>query len=221
LLLNVRIIYQYLEFLKLSGIQDIFVSGQEKNNQNESVKADLEDLAGKYVNCTDCELCENRIKLVYGEGNPQSKLMIISEGPGNEENLTGRPFVGAAGKLLTKMLMAINIERKDIYITNVVKCRPPGNRDPYPEEVQACSHILQEQIDIIQPKLLLILGKVAAESLLKQSQSLGAYRKMKNYYQGIRAFVTYHPAALLRNSEWKKPAWIDLQNLQKEYEKIL
>ena len=133
--MNSKVIDQYLEFLKLSGIQDIFVSGQEKKDQIEPSKIGLDQLAKKYANCSDCKLSENRIKLVYGEGNPHSKLMIISEGPGRDENLSGRPFVGAAGQLLTKMLAAIKIDRRDIYITNVVKCRPPGNRDPYPEEV--------------------------------------------------------------------------------------
>lgn len=213
-------INQYLEFLKLSGIQDVFVSEPEKKMEIVKQAPSLEELAAKYAECKLCPLHTNRVKLVYGEGNPNSNLMIISEGPGHDENVTGKPFVGAAGQLLTKMLSAIKLDRKDIYITNVVKCRPPGNRDPHPEEVIACSLILQEQIDIIQPKLLLVLGRVAAETLLKQSESLGNYRKMENYYQGIRTFVTYHPAALLRNAQWKKPAWIDLQNLQKVYESL-
>ncbi|MCK4956949.1 MAG: uracil-DNA glycosylase, partial [Candidatus Cloacimonetes bacterium] len=119
------------------------------------------------------------------------------------------------------MLNAINIEREDIYITNVVKCCPPGNRDPHPEEILACQNYLLEQIAIIKPKILLILGKVAAESILKLGLSLTAYREKTYLFQGIKTYVSYHPAALLRNVSWKRYAWTDLQKLQKDYEKLL
>ena len=212
---------QYLEFLQLSGIQDIFVSPQAQQPEPSlDSAAKLQKLAEKYANCQDCALAAGRDKLVYGEGDPAAKLMIISEGPGQEENISGKPFVGAAGKLLTKMLAAINLQRSEIYITNVVKCRPPQNRDPQPQEILACNHILQEQLEIIQPRFLLVLGKVAAETLLQKKLSLAAYRKQENYYSGLRTYVTYHPAALLRHAAWKKPAWIDLQKLQQDYEKI-
>jgi DNA polymerase len=219
--LQAKQIRQYLEFLKLSGVQDIFLSANSPSADRAELAAhQLRTLAQKYSSCQDCALAAGRDKLVYGAGNPIAKLMVISEGPGREENISGQPFVGAAGKLLSKMLAAIQLERSEIYITNVVKCRPPQNRDPHPEEISACSHILAEQMEIIQPRLLLVLGKVAAESLLKQGLSLGAYRQQDNYFRGIRTFVSYHPAALLRHSAWKKPAWVDLQKLQKEYKKL-
>jgi DNA polymerase len=146
--------------------------------------------------------------------------MLIGEGPGADEDRTGRVFVGRAGQLLTKMLQAINLERNEVYITNVVKCRPPGNRNPKPEEVECCLPYLEEQIEIIKPKLLLLLGKVAAVALFKQNRTLHSFRESNLEYHGIKTYVTYHPSALLRNPQWKKPAWIDLQKLQKDYESL-
>ena len=147
--------------------------------------------------------------------------MVIGEGPGEQENLTGRPFVGAAGGLLDKMLAAIHLPREDIYITNIVKCRPPGNRNPESAERLACMPYLVEQIQIIQPKMLLILGLVAAQSLLGNDNTLGWHREHSHSFLDIPAYVTYHPAALLRNSNWKRPAWEDLQAFEKEYQKLL
>lgn len=209
---------QYLEFLNLSGIQDIFISEQSEINLQSK---NLENLAIVHSKCKRCALHKNRIKFVYGVGSSNAKLMVISEAPGHEENLSGKLFVGASGQLLTKMLNAIKIDRKDIYITNVVKCTPPRNRNPLPEEIFACSIYLQEQLDIIKPEIILILGKVAAESLLKLGLTLTNYRKKTYQYQGIKTYVTYHPAALLRNAGWKKFAWVDLQKLQKDYERII
>jgi len=147
--------------------------------------------------------------------------MLIGEGPGEQENLTGRPFVGPAGNLLTNMLKAINLSREDVYICNIVKCRPPNNRNPEPEEREACLPYLLEQIDIIQPKLILMLGLVAAQTLLNTKLSMEKLRQTTHSFQGIKTFVTYHPSALLRNPNWKKPAWQDLQRFQAEYVKLL
>ena len=206
----------YLEYLKLSGINDLII----KEKEREEHLPDLQDLAQRYRNCTSCKLASGRIKMVYGEGNPHSKLILIGEGPGADENLTGKPFVGRAGQLLTKMLQAISINRKDVYITNVVKCRPPNNRNPQPDEINACLPYLDEQLEIIQPKLLLLLGKVAAESLLREKKSLGKYRESIHFYRDIKTYVTYHPSALLRNPGWKKYAWIDLQKLRGDYKSL-
>lgn len=208
-----RSLEQHLELLKLSGINELYLDRTTTNNN----APDLEILKQQYADCTKCGLSENRIKFVYGEGSSQAKLVLIGEAPGANENITGKPFVGRAGQLLTKMLQAIHIERDEVYITNVVKCRPPNNRNPLTEEIKACSPYLQEQLEFIKPDLLLLLGRVAAEALLQQKKSLSKYRENTHLFQGIKTYVTYHPSALLRNPGWKKFAWIDLQKLRDDY----
>ncbi|HQQ67507.1 MAG TPA: uracil-DNA glycosylase [Candidatus Cloacimonadota bacterium] len=209
-----RALIQYLELIKQSGIRELY------RPRSDNAKL-LEELSLRYADCQKCPLANGRIKLVYGEGNPDADIMLIGEGPGEQENLSGRPFVGAAGQLLDKMLAAINIRREEIYIANIVKCRPPGNRNPNSEERLACMPYLIEQIGIIRPKVLLIMGLVAAQSLLSDSETLGWHREKTHDFMGIPAYVTYHPAALLRNDNWKRPAWEDLQRFQKEYEAML
>lgn len=207
---------QYLEYLKLSGIDELYVktpSGSMELDDNST----LDHLQQKYSQCRKCVLHEGRIRFVYGEGNPSARLMLIGEGPGAEENATGRPFVGRAGQLLTKMLKAIHLEREDVYITNVVKCRPPNNRNPLPDEIRACAPYLDEQISLIAPRLILLLGRVAAEALLNLNLSLTLYREKTYEYRGVKTYVTYHPSALLRNPGWKQYAWIDLQKLRDDY----
>ena len=209
-----RELIQHLELLKNHGVKEIFLPTSHKAEI-------LKELSVKYSTCTKCKLHTGRIKFVYGEGNPDALAMLIGEGPGEQENLTGRPFVGPAGNLLTKMLKAINLSREDVYICNIVKCRPPNNRNPEPEEREACLPYLLEQIDIIQPKLILMLGLVAAQTLLNTKLSMEKLRQTTHSFQGIKTFVTYHPSALLRNPNWKKPAWQDLQRFQAEYVKLL
>ena len=208
-----KAIKQYLEYLKLSGIQDIFVKPPIEINKAELLKA----LEEKYNTCMKCALHTGRIKFCYGNGNPDAKLLIIGEGPGADENRMGEVFVGRSGQLLTKMLSAINLSRDEVYIANIVKCRPPDNRNPLPEEKSACLPYLEEQISIIQPELILMLGKVAAVTLLEIDQTLKAFRQQTHNFREIKTYVSYHPSALLRNPSWKKFAWIDLQNLQKDY----
>lgn len=215
-----RALLQYLELLKQSGIRQLYLEPAVAPAAVDK-KALLEALTQKYSDCELCPLAAGRLNLVYGEGNANSTAMLIGEAPGDSENKIGQPFVGAAGKLLDKMLAAIQIQREDIYITNIVKCRPPENRNPSTEERLACMPYLVEQIQIIQPKILLILGLVAAQSLLGNSNTLTWHRQSCHEFMGIPAFVTYHPAALLRNSNWKRPAWEDLQAFQIEYEKLL
>ena len=219
-----------MEYIRMSGIEEIFHKPEFMKNTGEKNSHELEirnaenllrELKEKYKNCRKCVLSENRIKFVYGEGNSHAKLMLIGEAPGADENVTGKPFVGRAGKLLTKMLAAIQLKREDVYITNVVKCRPPNNRNPLPNEVSACSPYLEEQISIIKPQLILLLGKVAAVSLLKMNNTLGHFREDTYSIHGIKTYVTYHPSALLRNPNWKKFAWIDLQKVQRDYLNIL
>ncbi len=208
-----RALIQYLELLHNTGIRQLFLPEDEKSRL-------LANLAVKYQDCDKCALASGRINLVYGEGNPNAKAMIIGEAPGDQENKSGRPFVGQAGQLLDKMLAAIQLSREQIYIANIVKCRPPENRNPQPEERLACMPYLIEQIEIIQPKIILIMGLVAAQSLLSNNESLGWHRGKRHEFMGIPVHVSYHPAALLRNPNWKHPAWEDLQLFQKEYEAI-
>ncbi len=212
--MKLNALHQYLEFLANSGIKELYFPGSDKRQR-------LNDLQIQYSTCSKCPLHKNHHNFVYGEGNPDAIAMLIGEGPGEQEDLKGRPFVGAAGQLLDKMLAAIHINRSEIYITNIVKCRPPGNRNPELEERLTCLPYLVEQINIIQPKILLIMGLVAAQTLLGNNNSLGWHREKIHYFMDIPVFVTYHPSALLRNSNWKRPAWIDLQEFEKEYRKIL
>ena len=205
--------------MKISGIDSIYYN-KEEIVEDEVLSKNLIELAASYEQCQRCKLHTNRIKLVYGDGDQNARLMLIGEGPGADENATGRTFVGKAGQLLTKMLAAIHIDRKDVYITNVVKCRPPNNRNPEPEEIEACYPYLKEQISIIKPDLILLLGRVAAEALLKQGKTLKNYRLTTHEIMGIKTYVTYHPSALLRNPGWKKFAWIDLQKLEIDYNNI-
>ncbi len=216
-------ILEYLEFLQLSGIQDIFFKSpiqtdtDMSNAQDELKNTDLEILKERYKNCKKCSLWKGRIKFVYGEGNPKADIMIIGEAPGANENIQGKPFVGRAGQLLTKMLAAINIARKDVYITNTVKCRPPNNRNPLTEEIAACRPYLEEQISIIKPKYFLILGRVAANTMLKLNIPMKEYRKKVYELYGAKVYVTYHPSALLRTPAWKKLAWEDLKRFRDDY----
>jgi uracil-DNA glycosylase family 4 len=171
----------------------------------------LEKVTKHISSCTRCTLYSTATNHVPGEGNPNADFMCVGEAPGATEDETGRPFVGAAGQLLTKILGAINLKREDVYICNVLKHRPPGNRNPRPEEVIACSPYLIRQIDLIKPKVILALGTFAAQTLLDTKLSIGKLRGQVHRYYGVPLIVTYHPAALLRNPGWKRPTWEDVQ----------
>lgn len=168
-------------------------------------------VAERIASCTRCSLAQSRKNTVPGEGNPAADLMLVGEGPGATEDETGRPFVGAAGELLTQILGSIGIPRESVFIANVVKCRPPQNRKPLPDESTACLPYLRRQVQLVRPKVILALGATAAESLLGVRKSLGALRGAVHLYGGIPLVVTYHPAALLRNPNWKKPTWDDVR----------
>lgn len=180
----------------------------------------LEHLDRMICTCQKCPLGATRTKFVFGVGNPHAKLVLVGEAPGADEDLQGEPFVGRAGQLLNKILEAINFRREDVYICNILKCRPPNNRDPLPEEVSACEPHLWKQLELIQPKLILCLGRIAAQVLLKTNNSLASLRGNVHDYRGIRLMVTYHPAALLRNPNWKRPAWEDVQKVRKLYDEL-
>ncbi|HJR17707.1 MAG TPA: uracil-DNA glycosylase [Gemmatimonadales bacterium] len=158
-----------------------------------------------------CALCPNRINPVPGHGNPDARLVLVGEGPGATEDAQGKPFVGQAGNLLNGILEAIEVPRESVYITNIVKCRPPQNRKPLPDEIAACIPYLHRELEIIRPKVILALGSTAAEAILGMRKSLGELRNKVHTYNGIPLVVTYHPAALLRNPNWKKPTWDDVR----------
>jgi uracil-DNA glycosylase family 4 len=171
----------------------------------------LEKLAERIASTYCCDLCPTRTNAVPGEGNPQARLVLVGEGPGATEDKTGRPFVGAAGKLLDEILGAVDLKRDEVFICNVVKCRPPENRKPLPDEIEACMPYLRRQLAIIRPRVILTLGGTAAEAMLGVRQSLGQLRGRVHTYDGIPLVATYHPAALLRNPNWKKPTWDDVR----------
>lgn len=168
-------------------------------------------IANEVESCTRCPLYKTAIRGVPGSGNPNADFMCIGEGPGANEDEQGLPFVGAAGQLLTKILAAVNLAREEVFITNVVKHRPPGNRNPEPNEIEACTPYLIRQLDLIQPKVILALGTFAAQTLLNTKTPIGKLRGDVHRYRGIPVVVTYHPAALLRNPAWKRPTWEDVQ----------
>ena len=171
----------------------------------------LEQVAERIRTTYCCALCPNRTNAVPGEGDPTARLVLIGEGPGATEDATGRPFVGQAGTLLDSILEAIDVPRSSVYITNIVKCRPPQNRKPLPDEMAACLPYLHRQLDLIRPRVILALGGTAGEALLGVRKSLGELRGKVHTYNGIPLVVTYHPAALLRNPNWKKPTWDDVR----------
>jgi len=164
--------------------------------------------------CAKCDLHKTRTNFVFGMGNPNADIMFIGEAPGRDEDMQGLPFVGKAGQLLDKMLGALHIQREEVYIANVLKCRPQNNRDPLAEEVLQCEPYLKEQIKLISPKVIIALGRIAAQVLLKSEESLGKLRQVNHTYEKIPFLVTYHPAALLRNPSWKAQSWQDLKKIK-------
>jgi uracil-DNA glycosylase len=172
-------------------------------------------------NCRKCKLCEGRTHVVFGSGDPTAAFVVIGEGPGADEDAQGLPFVGRAGQLLTKMLAAIDFSRDDVYITNAVLCRPPSNRNPEPDELAACAPFLADKLAVIQPKVILALGSVASQSLLRTKEAIGKLRGRVHPFGDAVLIPTFHPAFLLRNpgQEYKRMAWEDLKLARREYDK--
>ncbi len=176
------------------------------------VPAALDAVRAELGGCTRCKLSTlGRNTIVFGEGNPHADLLFAGEGPGYYEDKSGRPFVGKAGALLDKMIEAMGLRREDVYICNVVKCRPPNNRDPEPDEIAACRPFLEAQVDAIRPKVVVTLGRFAAQTLLGSTQSMGRLRGQFHPYADAQLMPTYHPAYLLRNPADKRKTWADLQ----------
>lgn len=192
------------------------------NATPEKVKA-LEELRKIAVVCALCKLAPTRTQVVFGVGNPDAKLVFVGEAPGHDEDVQGIPFVGRAGQLLTDMLehpRSLGIKRSDVYICNVIKCRPPNNRNPEPDEIDCCEPYLLQQLDIIQPKVICALGKFAAQTLLRTETAISKLRGNWYEYHGIPLMPTFHPAALLRNPAWKKDCWGDLLKIKDKLDSL-
>jgi len=181
----------------------------------EVAAAPLDQLHTEIEKCQLCSLGKTRNKLVYGTGNANAKLVFVGEAPGKDEDMQGEPFVGRAGKLLTKIIESINLKREDVYICNIIKCRPPENRNPLPEEIEACEPFLIKQLEIIKPTVICALGKFAAQTLLKTEVPISALRGSFHDYHGIPVMPTYHPAYLLRNPKMKRAVWEDIQLVER------
>lgn len=175
---------------------------------------DLPALSKAVSTCRLCGLCETRTQTVFADGAPTARLVLVGEAPGRDEDLQGLPFVGRAGQLLNKMLAAIDLKREEVYICNVLKCRPPDNRTPLPDEVERCRPYLEQQIALVKPALICALGLSAAQALLRTKASMTSMRGRTFEYLGIPLIPTYHPAALLRNPNLKRDAWVDLQRIR-------
>ncbi len=173
----------------------------------------LDDLAAQWSDCRRCPLCHGRNRLVFGEGASNARLVFVGEGPGYEEDRSGRPFVDPAGQLLTRIIEAMNLTRDQVYICNIVKCRPPDNRDPLPEEKAACRPCLEHQLDLIQPQVICALGKCAAQTLLETSTPISELRGRFYTYKGIKLMPTFHPSYLLRNPDQKRAVWEDMKKI--------
>ncbi len=189
------------------------VSEQKPQEKPSARPTTLADLEASLQGCQLCSLCKERKNIVFGQGNPAAELVLVGEAPGREEDERGFPFVGEAGRLLEKILFAMGLRREDVYICNVIKCRPPRNRDPQIDEIAACEQFLQEQLEIIRPRLIVTLGRFAAQTLLQSKDPISRIRGHWHEYRGIPLMATYHPAYLLRNPAGKRDVWQDIKQV--------
>ena len=215
----------FLEMLKASGVREIYtpVSRRMKSAEtpNGNAGEEFSELQKQVTDCTKCgELVQNRHTVVFGSGNPEAELLFIGEAPGAEDDRQGLPFVGRAGQLLTKMIQAIQFSREEVFIANVLKCRPPSNRPPKPEEIENCEPYLVKQISLIQPKVICALGTFAAQTLLKTVTPISSLRGRVHDYHGIPLICTFHPSYLLRSPSEKRKAWEDLKRLRALYDEL-
>lgn len=216
----IRDLKTYLEYLKGMGIDSLPLSKNFFGGANPSDPLTLQKIRAELGDCKRCKLQRTRRTIVFGEGNEKATLMFIGEGPGYDEDVQGRPFVGKAGQLLTKIIQSIHLKREEVYITNIIKCRPPQNRNPEPDEIETCFPFLMKQIQAIKPKIICALGTFSAQTLLKTNAKITALRG-KTYDLGeIQVVPTYHPAFLLRNPEKKKEVWEDMKRIQQLLSKI-
>lgn len=208
-----------LELLRDLGYTHLDLSRpvtQAQGDAAEPTSSAFEELAAEAGACTSCKLAGTRTNVVYGVGNPNADLMFIGEAPGRDEDLKGEPFVGRAGQLLTDIIKAMKLTRDDVYIANVIKCRPPENRNPEPDELDACRPFIRRQVELIQPKVIVTLGRFALQSLLERDYSITAHRGTWLEYNGVKVMPTYHPAYLLRTPSAKKDVWNDMKKVMAE-----
>jgi len=199
-----------LELERLMGV-DALMLGRGEQPADDGVEAELGAVQEQVAVCTGCRLHEGRTHTVFARGNPRAALMFIGEAPGHEEDIQGYPFVGPAGSLLDKMIAAMGLERDEVYVANILKCRPPGNRDPRPDEIESCFPFLRRQIELVAPRIICTLGRPASNTLLRTSASMGSLRGRWHSFDGIPLMPTYHPAYLLRSPGQKRRAWEDLK----------
>ena len=212
-----RSIKHIVEMEIMAGNKDVCVKKvKSKNREVKREGGTLEALRKEVEVCTKCQLYKTRTNSVFGEGNINADLMFIGEAPGRDEDKQGKPFVGRAGQLLTDIIAAIGLKREEVYIANILKCRPPDNRNPLPDEIKECSPYLYAQIECIKPKVICALGKFSAQTLLQTETPISQLRGKFHDYRGIKLMPTYHPAYLLRNSAGKKDVWEDMQLIAKE-----
>jgi uracil-DNA glycosylase len=212
-----------LELLREFGFTHLDI-GERRAASGEQVAASgeledddlLGDLQKVAMACEKCRLSKSRTQVVYGVGNPNADLMFIGEAPGRDEDLKGEPFVGRAGQLLTDIIKAMKLTRDDVYIANVIKCRPPENRNPEPDELDACRPYIRRQVELIQPKVIVTLGRFALQSLTEKGYAISSTRGQWLEYNGVRVMPTYHPAYLLRNPAAKKEVWADMKKVMAE-----
>jgi len=203
----------HLHYQKELGIHTLLTQGTRKERLN------LASIRQELGECTRCRLHEGRNHVVFGEGDPHAALVFVGEGPGREEDLQGKPFVGRAGELLTRIIESIELTREEVYIANIVKCRPPKNRDPKPDEIQTCLPFLMRQLEAIKPRIICCLGTFAAQTLLGTEERISALRGRFHAYKGTKLMPTYHPAFLLRNPQFKRAVWEDMKQIREEYNK--
>ena len=210
----------------LSSLQDFLLYQKEQGvlglpllQQQVTVNKDqqLENVRSELGECTRCKLHQHRRHIVFGTGNPDAQLVFVGEGPGGEEDVQGKPFVGRAGQLLTKIINSIDLTRDEVYIANIIKCRPPNNRNPEPDEIKACEPFLIKQLDAIKPKIICALGTFAAQTLLETDERISHLRGKFIPYRESRLIATFHPAFLLRNPQRKRDVWEDMKMIRKEY----
>lgn len=210
----IRSLKSYMELEKESGVKEYILKSALNK---EGASGDLESLKKEVSNCTRCSLYKTRRNVVFGSGSSRAKLVFIGEAPGEEEDIQGLPFVGRSGQLLTKIIEAIGLRRDEVYIANILKCRPPNNREPLPTEILACAENIKMQIEAIRPKVICTLGKFASQTLLKtQDVSISALRGKFQDYDGIKVMPTFHPAYLLRNPQDKRLVWEDMKKIKRE-----
>jgi DNA polymerase len=200
-------------YLKSIGVQYLPCSEPALETGGEKGMDTLDSLRETIGDCQRCPLGKGRINLVFGVGSPEAELVFVGEAPGRDEDIQGEPFVGRAGQLLTRIIDAMGLSRDQVYICNVIKCRPPGNRDPLPEEIEECEPFLREQLNILNPRIVCALGSFAARTLLKTEGRISQLRGRLHTYNGIPLIPTYHPSYLLRNPQAKRDVWQDIQKV--------